>query len=60
MTQQERDLLIKEVEDLKSKKDITTDFIESMNIADKIHNIEMKLNGIRPTDSYVECIGCGA
>ena len=60
MTQQERDLLIREVEDLKSNKDSTTDFIESMDIADKIHNIEMKLNGIRPTDSYVECIGCGA
>jgi len=60
MTQQERDLLIREVEDLKSKRDITTDFIKSMDIADKIHNIEMKLNGIRPTDSYVECIGCGA
>jgi hypothetical protein len=60
MTQQERDLLIREVEDLKSKRDSTTDFIESMDIADKIHNIEMKLNGIRPTDSYVECIGCGA
>jgi hypothetical protein len=60
MTQQERDLLIREVGDLKSKKDSTTDFIESMDIADKIHNIEMKLNGIRPTDSYVECIGCGS
>ena len=60
MTQQERDLLIREVEDLKFKRDITTDFIESMDIADKIPNIEMKLNGIRPTDSYVECIGCGA
>jgi|TARA_R110002073_G_scaffold88368_2_gene209744 hypothetical protein len=60
MTEQEREVLIKEVELLKDRKKDVKDFIESIDLADKIHNIEMKLNGVRPTDSYVECIGCGA
>jgi|TARA_R110002096_G_scaffold47334_1_gene126306 hypothetical protein len=60
MTEQEREVLIKEVELLKVRKKDVKDFIESIDLADKIHNIEMKLNGVRPTDSYVECIGCGA
>ena len=36
------------------------DMFIDMDIMDKIHNIQMKLDGIKPGDSYVECIGCGS
>ena len=45
---------------LNSEKLNTDDFGEQMEIADEIHNIEMKLNGTKPTDSYIDCIGCGS
>jgi uncharacterized coiled-coil DUF342 family protein len=60
MLKEERDKLIKELDVLKLKRNECTDFSEAIEIADKIHNIEMKLNGTRPSDSYVECIGCGS
>jgi hypothetical protein len=31
-----------------------------MMFADEIHKYEMKLKGIKPTDSYIECVGCGS
>lgn len=52
--------LKKQVEELEILKSMTSDFGEQMEIADKIHNIQMKLNGVKPTDSYVDCIGCGS
>ena len=48
---------IKALEELKGK---TTDFEEQMEIADKIHNLKMKINGVKPGNSYVDCIGCGS
>jgi hypothetical protein len=48
------------LEELKNKKSKTSDFMEQMSIADQIHNIEMKLNGVKPTDSSIDCIGCGS
>ncbi len=55
-----KDEMIVALEDLRVKKSKTKDFIEQMNIADEIHNIEMKLNGVKPTDSSIDCIGCGS
>jgi len=52
--------LQKELEILEEHKLQTDDFEEQLSIADKIHNIKMKLNGVRPMDSYVECVGCGS
>ena len=40
MTEQEREVLIKEVELLKVRKKDVNDFIESIDLADKIHNIK--------------------
>ena len=51
--------MLKTLDALKAKKLQTSDFMEQMNIADEIHNIEMKLNGVKPTDSSIDCIGCG-
>lgn len=48
----------KEIEELKSK--LTGDMFTDMEIKDKIHNLEMKLNGTKPTDSHIDCIGCGS
>lgn len=55
-----KDEMLKTLETLKAKKLQTSDFMEQMTIADEIHNIEMKLNGVKPTDSSIDCIGCGS
>tara|TARA_R100001369_G_scaffold66037_1_gene93190 strand:- start:97 stop:270 length:174 start_codon:yes stop_codon:yes gene_type:complete len=52
--------LDKQVDQLEVLKSMTSDFGEQMEIADKIHNLKMKINGVKPTDSYVDCIGCGS
>tara|TARA_R100000773_G_C4160121_1_gene78347 strand:+ start:221 stop:379 length:159 start_codon:yes stop_codon:yes gene_type:complete len=48
----------KQIEDL--KKQLTGDMIADMNIRDQIHNLEMKLKGVKPEDSHFDCIGCGS
>ena len=60
MTLQERNDLENKVKVLKENKSNTDDFMEQMDFADKIHNIEMKLNGVKPTDTHIDCIGCGS
>ena len=42
------------------KKELTGDMMKDMEIKDKIHNLEMKLNGTKPTDSHFDCVGCGS
>ena len=60
MTFEERKDFENRIKVLKENKSNTDDFIEQMEIADEIHNIEMKLNGVKPTDSAIYCIGCGS
>jgi len=50
--------LQQEIDALKAK--LTGDMFSDMDIKDKIHNLEMKLKGVRPMDSHIECIGCGS
>ncbi len=50
--------LQQEIDALKSQ--LTGDMFNDMDIKDKIHNLEMKLKGVRPMDSHIECIGCGS
>lgn len=50
--------LVKEIEILKSQ--LTGDMFQDMDLKDEIHNLEMKLNGTKPTDSHFDCIGCGS
>lgn len=52
--------LEKEIQELEIMKTNTDDFGLQMEIADKIHNIKMKINGVKPTDSHIDCIGCGS
>jgi len=42
------------------KKQLTGDMMKDMVIKDEIHNLEMKLKGVKPTDSHFDCIGCGS
>jgi hypothetical protein len=47
-----------EIDQLKSQ--LTGDLFSDMDIKDSIHNLEMKLNGVRPMDSHIDCVGCGS
>jgi hypothetical protein len=48
----------KQIEDL--KKQLTGDMMKDLDIRDQIHNLEMKLKGVKPEDSHFDCIGCGS
>ncbi|MEM9895046.1 MAG: hypothetical protein AAF789_01640 [Bacteroidota bacterium] len=39
---------------------LTGDMFKDMELKDKIHNLKMKLNGTRPMNSEIECVGCGS
>ncbi|WP_421763722.1 hypothetical protein [Ekhidna sp.] len=39
---------------------LTGDMFSDMEIKDKIHNLKMKINGTRPINSEIECVGCGS
>lgn len=60
MTQEDRQMLERKIEGLELMKTKTDDFGIQMELADKIHNIKMKINGVKPTDSHIDCIGCGS
>lgn len=60
MTQEDREMLERKIEGLELMKTKTDDFGIQMELADKIHNIKMKINGVKPTDSHIDCIGCGS
>lgn len=60
MTQEDREVLERKIEGLELMKTKTDDFGIQMELADKIHNIKMKINGVKPTDSHIDCIGCGS
>lgn len=39
---------------------ITGDMYADMEIRDKIHNLKMERDGVKPIDSSIDCIGCGS
>ncbi|MEP1096174.1 MAG: hypothetical protein ABJG78_13755 [Cyclobacteriaceae bacterium] len=47
-----------EISSLESQ--LTGDMFNDMDLKDKIHNLRMKLNGTRPINSEIECVGCGS
>jgi hypothetical protein len=53
-----RDALIKEQDALRLR--LTGDMFVDMELMDRIHVIQMKLEGTKPGGSYIECIGCGS
>lgn len=44
----------------KLKSQLTGDMFQDMELKDEIHNLEMKLNGVKPMDSHFDCVGCGS
>jgi hypothetical protein len=50
--------LTQKIKELKSL--LTGSLMEDMEIRDQIHNIEMKIKGVKPEDSHFDCIGCGS
>jgi hypothetical protein len=42
------------------KLKLTGDLFADMDIKDEIHNLEMKINGVKPMDTHIDCIGCGS
>ena len=39
---------------------LTGDMLQDMETKDKIHNLTMQLNGTKPEDTRIDCIGCGS
>jgi hypothetical protein len=50
--------LEEQIEHLKSQ--LTGDMFTDMDLKDQIHNLEMKLKGVKPMDSHIDCVGCGS
>lgn len=57
-TLMDNEQLIKEIAELEAK--LTGDMFSDMEIKDQIHNLEMKLHGVKPMDSHFDCVGCGS
>jgi len=58
MTEEKRKEIELLIKGLESK--LTGDLMNDMNLRDEIHNLNMKLNGTKPTDSFISCLGCGS
>ena len=58
MTPEERKEVEKAIESLSGQ--LTGEMFQDMRIKDSIHNLEMELKGIKPTDSHFDCVGCGS
>ena len=50
--------LEQKIEELKTQ--LTGDMFQDMELRDEIHNLEIKLNGTKPMDSQIDCVGCSA
>ena len=58
LTEEQTQSLQSEISELEGQ--LTGDMFADMEIKDKIHNLKMKLNGTRPANSEIECVGCGS
>lgn len=56
--EQTAEQLQNQIDDLTSQ--LTGDMFSDMDIKDQIHNLKMKLNGVKPMDSHFDCVGCGS
>ena len=53
-----KEQLENEIESLTAQ--LTGDMFKDMEIKDQIHNLKMKVNGVKPMDSHFDCVGCGS
>jgi hypothetical protein len=51
-------MIEEEIKQLQSQ--LTGNMIEDMDIRDKIHNLKLKRDGIKPGGQEIDCIGCGS
>lgn len=58
MTAEEKNTLETQIADLEAR--LTGDMFQDMELRDKIHNLKMSLEGVRPMNSDFECVGCGS
>ncbi|AYF43923.1 MULTISPECIES: hypothetical protein [Halobacteriovorax] len=58
LSPQMKEELLAEIKSLESQ--LTGNMMDDMDIRGRIHNIKMKLEGVKPVDSFVDCIGCGS
>ena len=54
----DKESVLKQIEELKSQ--LTGNLMNDMELRDRIHKLEMELNGVKPEDTSIECIGCGS
>lgn len=59
MSEDQKQVYLEEISVLERQKEGKS-WSESLDIQDKIHNLKMKINGVKPTDSHIDCIGCGS
>lgn len=58
LEQAQLDEISEQIASLEAEK--TGDMFADMEIMDKIHNLKMKRDGVRPANSEIECVGCGS
>ncbi len=58
MTEQQKLAIEEAMAALKGK--LTGEMFADMEIRDQIHNLEMQLNGTKPVDQFIDCVGCGS
>ena len=49
-----------ETQILELESQLSGDMFKDMDIRDEIHNLKMKLNGTKPVNSEIDCVGCGS
>ena len=59
MSEEQKQVYLEEISVLEREKEGKS-WPESLDIQDKIHNLKMKINGVKPSDSSIDCIGCGS
>ena len=42
------------------KELLSGDMFVDMDIKDEIHNLQMKIDGNKPMDTRIDCVGCGS
>lgn len=47
-----------EIKTLESQ--LSGDMFKDMEVRDKIHNLKMQLNGTKPMNQEIDCVGCGS
>lgn len=54
----DNELILEKIKSL--EVELTGNLFKDLELKDQIHKLKMNLEGIRPTDSAFECVGCGS